>query len=361
MLTPPAQTPGLDSSGPALAAGRLERWLLYGLLAMALAALLALEDLFNDGESLAATVRELPPTFLSLFVSLAAGNTFARAVLRRSAARPASAGERLAREAAAMLAYSLVAALLLRLLYWAVSLCLNSRAHWGTAIAEIVFVSLIINAVIFSSAKYQWLRGERDALRLHAAQLEKESVELQYKALQRQVNPHFLFNSLNALSALIYQDVALADAYIKEFARVFRYVLEMNDEPVVTVRQELAFLNSYIFMQQIRFGASLRMELQVGAETLNALIPPLSLQLLAENALKHNIVSKADPLTLHLTTDGEHLVLTNNYQPRIDCDPSTGVGLRNLAEKYRLISTTMPEFGLRGAQYVARLPLIHVE
>ena len=105
----------------------------------------------------------------------------------------------------------------------------------------------------------------------------------------------------------------------------------------------------------------MRVELHVGAETIDALIPPLSLQLLAENALKHNIVSKADPLTLHLTTDGAHLMLTNNYQPRLDCDPSTGVGLRNLAEKYRLISPAKSEFGLRGAQYVARLPLIYAE
>ncbi len=346
-----------------LAPGRWARLRGYALLALGLAALMGLEDVFNDGDSLRVAALEYPITFLCMFVGLAVGYPVVRAVLRRSADWAVTPPVRVAGEVTAVLGYSLAVAVPLGLFFQVAALSPEVDEGIAWTVTKSAIVSVIVHLLMYVVGKYMWLHEERDALRLLSARLEKESVELQYKALKSQVNPHFLFNSLNVLSALIYQDVAQADAYIKEFARMFRYVLEMNDEPVVTVRQELAFLRSYVFMQQIRFGASLRVELHVAAEALDALIPPLSLQLLAENALKHNTVSKAAPLTLHLTTDGAHLVLTNNYQPRLDTAPgaSTGVGLRNLREKYRLISGTEPSFAISGAHYIARLPLIFAE
>ena len=184
---------------------------------------------------------------------------------------------------------------------------------------------------------------------------------IKYEALKNQINPHFLFNSLNTLSSLIYQDTGKSDQFIKKFADVFRYVLELNQEQLVPVKREISFLDAYLFLQKFRYGEALLVEKSLSSDLLNAKIPPLSLQLVVENAIKHNVISQQQPLRICIESDQNTLVVKNNYQHRENLGESTGIGQKNLIEKYRLINMPLPEFSLNGDEYHVRLPLIDKE
>lgn len=192
-------------------------------------------------------------------------------------------------------------------------------------------------------------------------QLEKENLRSQLESLRTQVNPHFLFNSLSVLSSLIYSDQGKAEQFVDEFAKVYRYVLDIREKTVVTVREELNFIHSYLFLQQIRFGDNLLVEIKIDEEKLDDFVPPLSLQLLLENAIKHNRVSRESPLHVALYNEGGKLVVRNNLQPRDERVDSTGLGLKNLKERYRLFAGSIPEFVATDSDYFARLPLIKPE
>ncbi|RMG65575.1 MAG: response regulator [Bacteroidetes bacterium] len=203
------------------------------------------------------------------------------------------------------------------------------------------------------------LTAEKQRLELRAAQQERQNILSRFETLKNQVNPHFLFNCLNALSSLIHEDTDLADRFIAKLTRVYRYVLELKDEERVTLDEELHFIRSYLFLQQIRFGNRLQWYLQVQEGELNRYIPPLTLQLLVENAIKHNIVSQAQPLTIELYSDGpDWFVVKNTYQPRDGKSDSTRIGLRNLEARYGFLCDRKPAFFIDNDHYIARVPLL---
>ena len=227
--------------------------------------------------------------------------------------------------------------------------------------AAAIFVpNVILGFIVFTILEIQNILEDNKELQINLAKAEKDRIASQLSALQQKVNPHFMFNSLAVLSELIHQDVDKADEFISEFSNVYRYVLDLNDEPVVTVKQELEFLKSYLFLQKIRFGENLKIEKKLDEKALNAFIPPLSLQLLFENAIKHNQVSKTAPLSIFLKNDNGSLVVENSLNLRGDSVDSKGVGLKNLKEKYRLISEKQPEFFATDEAFVARIPLVNV-
>ncbi|MDT0540711.1 histidine kinase [Croceitalea sp. P059] len=195
-------------------------------------------------------------------------------------------------------------------------------------------------------------------LQISLAKAEKEKIQSQLSALQQKVNPHFLFNSLSVLSELVYENPIKANAFIEEFTKVYRYVLEFKEEILVSVLKEIEFVNAYIFLQKIRFGDNLKFENRLSKDAFNKKIPPLSLQMLIENALKHNEVSKAKPLYISMNDTGEYLVVTNSIQTRLETPNSTGVGILNLKKTYDLISKTKPEFIKTKTEFIAKLPLI---
>ncbi|MEM8526654.1 MAG: histidine kinase [Bacteroidota bacterium] len=197
-------------------------------------------------------------------------------------------------------------------------------------------------------------------LSVSLAELEKEKMQSQLQALRQQVNPHFLFNSLNVLSELIHEDIEKSDLFIQHFSKVYRYALELNQESVVTVEKELEFLRSYIFLQKIRFGDSLRITTICSQFALQAHVPPLSLQLLFENAIKHNIITATLPLHIEMKCENGTISMKNNLQKLRD-SAGTGIGLKNLGRKYKLISEQSPRFYIRDGFYIAELPLIQLE
>lgn len=168
---------------------------------------------------------------------------------------------------------------------------------------------------------------------IQLTRLEKEKAAYQFEALKQQINPHFLFNSLNALASLAYQDAEKTNHYAKKLSSVYRYLLLTADKPWVTLREELAFLDAYLYLEKIRFDQALQISIRIPDNLLSEKIVPASLQMLVENALKHNIATEACPLQISITAHDRLLTVSNNLQPRTDV-VSNKKGLSNLGRLY---------------------------
>ena len=189
--------------------------------------------------------------------------------------------------------------------------------------------------------------------------LYQENLKIQYESLKNQINPHFLFNSLNVLASLIRLDARLAEKFTEQMAKVYRYVLEHKEEDVVSLRTELDFIRSYIFLLEIRFPGKVSFDIRIPEEYLNCNVPPLTIQLLIENAVKHNVFSRKFPLVLQLFIDpGRYFNVVNNLQKREVKMGSTAVGLQNITTRFRQLTDREPEFGEQGDRFVARIPLL---
>jgi len=191
--------------------------------------------------------------------------------------------------------------------------------------------------------------------------LEKELSQIRFEVLKNQINPHFMFNSLNVLSGLIDKDTGKAQEFIDEFSHIYRYVIETIEKPVVLVKEELDFARSYMFLQQMRYGDQLKFEVDLPSSALAQYLPPLSLQVILENAIKHNLVSEEKPLHIEISMNENHLVVRNDLQPKMTGGRSTRLGQENLLKRYALISREVPEFRVETKHYQASLPLINPE
>ncbi len=193
------------------------------------------------------------------------------------------------------------------------------------------FISII---VVFSS-QLLYLTNKKQQIALQNKILMAENVRTRYETLKNQVDPHFLFNSLNTLSSLIKTDPDKAQEYIHGFSSVFRYTLQNKD--ILPLYEELKFTESYCSLMQIRYGENLKFVIRVDEKYMNYAIIPLSIQTLVENAIKHNVVSNKYPLTITIsTTDDSSLKISNPLQPKKEIEAGEGIGLANLMERYRL-------------------------
>lgn len=189
--------------------------------------------------------------------------------------------------------------------------------------------------------------------------LQKENLQSQYDVLKQQVNPHFLFNSLNVLTSLIKLDPDLAEEFSEQLSKVYRYVLDNKDNELVNLNTELNFLDAYIFLLNIRFMGKLIVNIHIPDENRNDQIIPLAMQLLIENAIKHNVMSKSNPLIIDIYVDaGNNLNIINNLQARPSQIASTGVGLKNILNRYKLLKLNIPTFEKTEHQFIARIQLV---
>ena len=189
--------------------------------------------------------------------------------------------------------------------------------------------------------------------------LQKENLQSQFDVLKQQVNPHFLFNSLNVLTSLIRLEPELAEKFTEHLAKVYRYVLENKDNELVDLSTEISFLNAYIFLINIRFMDKVVVNIRIQDHQLNYRIIPLAMQLLIENAIKHNAMSKKSPLVIDIFIDDRNqLNVVNNLQEREAHMTSTGVGLKNIQNRYRLLNNTIPVFEKTETHFIARIPLL---
>lgn len=172
-----------------------------------------------------------------------------------------------------------------------------------------------------------------------AEELKKENLQSQLDQLKSQVKPHFLFNSLNSLLALVDEDQQRAKKFIEELSFVYRYLLQCNDKELICLESELDFIKAFYFLLKTRFEDGLHMEISIDEAAKEMLIPPLTLQMLVENAVKHNMITKNKPLKIDIYTDeNQNLVVSNNRQKKLLSVPSAKVGLSNISAKYRLLN-----------------------
>jgi len=202
------------------------------------------------------------------------------------------------------------------------------------------------------------LLAEKNELMLKAERQEKENILSQFETLKNQVNPHFLFNCLNALALLVHDDPETAETFISKMTKVYRYVLDFRDKILVPLEEELHFLENYFYLQKIRFETNLNLQVDIPGKYMSQFIPPLTLQLLLENAIKHNVISRSHPLLIEIYIDDHYLIVKNNLKLRQEREDSTGIGIQNLIKRYGYLSNLKPSFKATKFYYIARVPLL---
>lgn len=222
-------------------------------------------------------------------------------------------------------------------------------------------ITSVINLLIITGIEaIVWFKRNQNTL-VKAEILERENSQIRFETLKSQLNPHFLFNSLNVLSSLIKKDSDRAQNFVDEFSSVYRYTLDVIEKPVVELKEEIDFAKSFLFLQKIRFDNAVDMEINVDAAKLNYLVPPLAIQTLLENVFKHNKASEDNPLKIKIYNEDNWLVIVNNLQPKIKGSDSKGVGLNNLNKRYELLGENLPKFSVTEKEYIAKIPLIKPE
>lgn len=192
------------------------------------------------------------------------------------------------------------------------------------------------------------------------AHLERQNVESQLEGLRNQVNPHFLFNSLNTLAYLIPEDPDKAGRFLQQLSNVYRYILESREAKIIPLSKELEFLDAYIYLLKERFGENIQVK-TAGLENSQHLgIVPLSLQMLFENVIKHNVISVEKPLCVELFIEKDHLIIRNNLQKKNQVMDSTGVGLSNIRDRYKMLTDKAVEIIPSQQYFTVALPIIEV-
>lgn len=214
-----------------------------------------------------------------------------------------------------------------------------------------LFIVIIITGVHYLT---DFLRSLKQAVKEQEA-LKREALHHKYEALKNQMSPHFLFNSLSVLSALVDQDKGRSQAFIRELSEVYRYVLEQKGEELVPLEKEMEFVRAYIFLNQIRHDSSLKVDIKM--DNTNGFVIPMSVQLLVENALKHNEASEKNPLTLTITRVDDHTIeVGNTYQPRTGIAGS-GLGLSLLKKRCHFLFEREIDIKNQDGTYTVSLPI----
>lgn len=225
---------------------------------------------------------------------------------------------------------------------------------------NVIYVGLVnlffhlVNAIFFFFREYrqQWMEAE---------ELRRSSTLAELEMVKSQINPHFLFNNLNVLAGMVIRDNPEANRFIEEFSKVYRYILSNQQKELVELRAELEFIQPYIFLLKKRFEGALDVRVEVDEHQRSRYIVPAALQMLIENAIKHNVVSRQKPLQITIAANGDpRLVVSNNLQPRQVAEPSSRIGLQNIQRRYAIISGREVEIRRTEEVFEVTLPLLTV-
>lgn len=230
------------------------------------------------------------------------------------------------------------------------------RSEGWVVLIVIWLVELVIVSLVLVNQSF------RHTLKLYreTAVLQESTTKAQYVALQNQLNPHFLFNSLNVLISEIEYNPQNAVEFTRNLSDVYRYILQCQDQRLARLGDELEFLDSYIFLHQIRLGNCIILNSNIDKALLDRKVPPLTLQLLAENAIKHNYISISKPMTILLSyvDDGDMLAMSNELRPKKD-EPKSGKGLQNLSSRYQLICQKGILVEKSSSHFTVKAPLLY--
>ncbi|WP_269521815.1 sensor histidine kinase [Ancylomarina euxinus] len=190
-----------------------------------------------------------------------------------------------------------------------------------------VFIYTILDFMIYS---FNYLKKEE----IQSVEMINNQMNLQFKALKSQLNPHFLFNSLNTISSLLYKDPEKAEEFIRKFAESYRFILDQNDKALIPLEQELAFVEAYNYILRMRFQDSYKLRIDLPELVRHSFVPPLSIQMLVENAIKHNLICKNSPLEIKLKCKDNYLHISNNINPLREQAESFHIGIENIKKRY---------------------------
>ncbi len=197
----------------------------------------------------------------------------------------------------------------------------------------------------------------KDSL-IRAERLEKEKSQVQFDNLKNQLNPHFLFNALTSLNSLIFDNQELASQFLQQLSKVYRYVLQNKDKNFVLLSTELEFISNYVQLLETRFQGALKIRFEIRPEANEKAIVPVTLQILIENAIKHNIVDKDRKLLIEILTVGDYLIVSNNLQERRNLETSNKLGLENLKSLYKFLTEKPVIVERTDDRFYVKVPLI---
>ena len=230
-------------------------------------------------------------------------------------------------------------------------------ADYSVLDRDLVVMMFVIYLIIIGFHSFIYYFRNWQEAELMTERLQKENIRSQYEALKHQIEPHFFFNSLSVLTSLVHKDADLADRYIAQLSKMYRYLLEGKDQPVVLLTQELDFLGAYIFLITVRHTDNIRFIVEISENTMkNTLIPKNTLQMLAENAVKHNRFSKESPLVVRITEDADFIRVMNNVNRRDLIEGSSGIGLENIRRRYMLACNDNIELEETSYTFCVKLP-----
>jgi len=214
-----------------------------------------------------------------------------------------------------------------------------------------VFIYVIIDFSIFSYNQYS-------VVQLESIKLITQQIELQYEALKTQLSPHYLFNSLNTISSLIYKSPNLTEQFIRKLAATYKYILQSNDSKLICLSDELDFINDYKFLLGVRFGSAIQIQFDIENKYLSFLVPPLSLQILIENAVKHNVFDDDDKLIIDVKTHGGILEIQNNILEKPANSTSFNIGLTNIKNRFAFFTDSRIKVE-RNNNFTVQIPLLN--
>jgi len=239
------------------------------------------------------------------------------------------------------------------------------RFLWGMSGKEVfydvsakAFITTVISLIVFyfyntTLISNNWIKSiEKNE------ELKRENLQAKYESLKNQVNPHFLFNSLNTLSGLVEQKPELATDFIKKLSDIYRYVLEQNDKELVSIKEEMKFVEDYVYLSKMRFGKGLIFNSRL-SKNQNFQVAPLGIQMMVENAIKHNILSDDMPLKIEMEIEDGFVIVRNNLQKKKTINSGkVPLGLENIKKRYAYLSNVPVEIIESENEFIVKLPII---
>lgn len=220
---------------------------------------------------------------------------------------------------------------------------------------------LVLLPTISINFGIQFLSNWKTA-QLNSEEFQKETVKAELTTLKNHLDPHFLFNNLNILSSLISKDKDLSQSYLEKFADVYRNILQSSKEELVTLHDELCFIASYLYLLEIRFEDTIQTFIDVETPDHKKYLPPLTLQMLIENAIKHNAISEIRPLKIHISSQNGFIVVKNNYQPKkLEIKNSNNSGLENIKKRYSYFTNKKVQVFQNPENFIVKIPLVELD
>jgi len=229
---------------------------------------------------------------------------------------------------------------------------LKQRIVWLMVVLGLIFVFFLVMVSISIRITEKSIFSQKEIDRLKEAKLKSD-----YNSLQDQLNPHFLFNNLSVLKSMIIYDPKSAVVFTQNFTDVYRYVLQSVQKTTIALTEELEFIKAYLAIHKERLGDKLEVEFDIDPDSLNKHLPPLSLQLLVENAIKHNVATQKNPLMIEVTSTNSEIIVRNNILLKETTD-STGKGLTNLIQRFEMLTEEKPKIVSDDKFFIVSLPLI---